>query len=312
MNWLNLYLRFMVFATLLLLVAGGLVTSQDYGLAVPDWPKSYGMWFPPMIGGVFYEHGHRMIAGFVGILTVIMILWLWLKEPRRWVKIFGTVALLSVIAQAILGGITVLYFLPTWVSTFHATLAQTFFCMIVSLAVFTSRWWSENRRADPSAENLTGSFIVATILIYIQLILGSWMRHSQAALAIPDFPLALGRLIPPFTSSEIVIHFSHRVGAFLVLCMISWNLIRVLRSYRSRSDILRPSVLLFVLVCVQITLGAYTVWTRTAVTFATLHMIVGALLLATSLVLTLRSYKIFRPFEHESTQAWDTAAVRTA
>src|SRR5688572_32734479 len=122
--WLNYYLRFMVLATLFLIVAGGLVTSQDYGLAVPDWPKSYGMWFPPMIGGVFYEHGHRMIAGFVGILTVIMTAWLWWKEPRKWVRIFGTLALLSVIAQAVLGGITVLYFLPTWVSTLHATLAQ--------------------------------------------------------------------------------------------------------------------------------------------------------------------------------------------
>jgi heme a synthase len=312
MTWLNLYLRFMVFATLLLLVAGALVTSQDYGLAVPDWPKSYGMWFPPMIGGVFYEHGHRMIAGFVGILTVIMTVWLWMKEPRRWVKIFGTIALLSVIAQAILGGITVLYFLPTWVSTLHATLAQTFFCMIVSLTVFTSRWWKENRRAEPSSENLTGSFVAATVLIYIQLILGSWMRHSQAALAIPDFPLALGRLIPPFTSAEIAIHFSHRVGAFLVLCIISWNLIRVVRSYRTRNDIFRPSLLLFFLVTVQITLGAYTVLTKTAVTFATLHMIVGALLLATSVVLTLRSYKISRSLALESTTGWGTAAPRTA
>ena len=311
MTWLNLYLRFMAFATLLLLVAGGLVTSQDYGLAVPDWPKSYGMWFPPMIGGVFYEHGHRMIAGFVGILTVIMAAWLWLKEPRRWVKIFGTVALLSVIVQAVLGGITVLYFLPTWISTFHATLGQTFFCMIVSLAIFTSRWWSQNRSAGPSSENFTGRFAAATILIYIQLILGSWMRHSQAALAIPDFPLALGRGIPPFTSSEIAIHFSHRVGALLVLCMISWNLIRVLRAHRTRADILRPSILLFLLVCVQITLGAYTVWSRTAVSFATLHMVVGALLLATSLVLTLRSYKIFRPFHPKPSRVWDPA-VRTA
>ena len=302
----------MAFATLVLLVAGGLVTSQDYGLAVPDWPKSYGMWFPPMIGGVFYEHGHRMIAGFVGILTVILTGWLWLKEPRRWVKIFGTIALISVIAQAVLGGITVLYFLPTWVSTFHATLGQTFFCMIVSLAIFTSRWWSQNRgAAGPSSDHFSGRFAVATILIFLQLILGSWMRHSQAALAIPDFPLALGRLIPPFSSSEIVIHFSHRVGALLVLCMISWNLIHVIRSHRRRPDILRPSILLFLLVCLQITLGAYTVWTRTAVTFATLHMVVGALLLATSLVLTLRSYRIFRTPRLESTRVWDPA-VRTA
>jgi cytochrome c oxidase assembly protein subunit 15 len=296
----------MILATLLLLVAGALVTSQDYGLAVPDWPKSYGMWFPPMIGGVFYEHGHRMIAGFVGILTVIMTVWLWMKEPRKWVRIFGTVALFSVVLQAVLGGITVLYFLPTWVSTFHATLGQTFFCMIVSLAVFTSRWWKETEHTSNSGDP-TVRFAVATVFIYMQLILGSWMRHSEAALAIPDFPLALGRIIPPFASPEIMIHFAHRVGALLVLAMTVWNLLMARRSYRTYSEISRPSMFLFLLVLIQITLGAYTVWTKTAVTFATLHMIVGALLLATSLVLTLRSYKMFRGIRSEQTPVWEPA-----
>jgi heme a synthase len=308
--WLNYYLRFMVLATLLLIVAGGLVTSQDYGLAVPDWPKSYGMWFPPMIGGVFYEHGHRMIAGFVGILTVILTAWLWWKEPRKWVRIIGTVALLSVIAQAILGGITVLYFLPTWVSTVHATLAQTFFCMIVCLMVFTSRWWKAGNpsAAEPSRENPTGRFILATALIYIQLILGSYMRHSQAALAIPDFPLALGRVIPPFTTPEIAIHFAHRVGALLVLGIISWNLLVVIRSYRKELFLVRPSLLLFLLVVVQITLGAFTVWTKTGVLFATSHVMVGAILLATSMYLTLRSYKSFSSPKNQTSPVWQPVA----
>ena len=302
----------MVLATLLLIVAGGLVTSQDYGLAVPDWPKSYGMWFPPMIGGVFYEHGHRMIAGFVGILTVVLTAWLWWKEPRKWVRIFGTIALLSVIAQAILGGITVLYFLPTWVSTVHATLAQTFFCMIVCLTVFTSRWWKEGNTgaSNLSAENPTGRFVLATALIYIQLILGSWMRHSQAALAIPDFPLAFGKIIPPFTTPEIAIHFAHRVVALLISAIISWNLLVVLRSYKKEPYLLRPSLFLLLLVLVQITLGAFTVWTRTAVLFATAHVIVGAILLATSLFLTLRSYKIFRTPKDQADPVWQPA-VRT-
>ncbi|MCI0605176.1 COX15/CtaA family protein [bacterium] len=307
--WLNRYLRFMVLATLLLIVAGGLVTSQDYGLAVPDWPKSYGMWFPPMIGGVFYEHGHRMIAGFVGILTVILTAWLWWKEPRKGVRLFGTAALLSVIAQAILGGITVLYFLPTWVSTVHATLAQTFFCMIVCLAVFTSRWWKENgtRTGKPPAGNPTGRFILATGLIYLQLILGSWMRHSNAALAIPDFPLAFGKIIPPFMTPEVAIHFAHRVGALLVLAIISWNLLVVIGSYRKEPVLFRPSVVLILLVMVQITLGAFTVWTRTGVLFATAHVIVGAILLGASLVLTLRSYRIFRSPKDQAAAVWQPA-----
>jgi heme a synthase len=285
----------MVLATLLLIVAGSLVTSQDYGLAVPDWPKSYGMWFPPMIGGVFYEHGHRMVAGLVGMLTVIMTIWLWMKEPRKWVRVLGTVALLSVILQAVLGGITVLYFLPTWVSTFHATLAQTFFCMIVTLAIVTSRWWiGDVARAPRSQASPTRGFAIATTLIYLQLILGSWMRHSAAALAIPDFPLAFGHLIPPFNSKEIAIHFAHRVGALIVFVAISCNALVVIRSYRQNQALIRPSLLLLVLVVVQITLGALTVLTKTAVFFATLHVIVGAIILATSLVLTVRSARIFQ------------------
>jgi heme a synthase len=296
----------MVLATLLLIVAGGLVTSQDYGLAVPDWPKSYGMWFPPMIGGVFYEHGHRMIAGFVGILTLVLTAWLWWKEPRKWVRIFGTIALLSVIAQAILGGITVLYFLPTWVSTAHATLAQTFFCMIVCLMVFTSRWWKENTPAvlEHSRENPTGRFILASALIYGQLILGSYMRHSQASLAIPDFPLAFGRIIPPFATSAIAIHFAHRVGALLILIIISWNLLVVIRSYRKELPLVRSSLLLFLLVSIQIILGAVTVLSKTAVLFATAHVLVGAVLLATSVYLTLRSYKIFRSSQGQTGPVW--------
>lgn len=309
--WLNRFLRFMVFATLLLIVAGSLVTSQDYGLAVPDWPKSYGMWFPPMIGGVFYEHGHRMIAGFVGALTVIMTIWLWMKEPRKWVRVLGTIALFSVIGQAVLGGITVLYFLPTWVSTIHATLAQTFFCMIVSLAIFTSSWWKKPGVKSARSEDPTFRFGATTALIFIQLIIGSWMRHSHAALAIPDFPLAFGKIIPPFTSTEIAIHFSHRVGALLVLLMVAWNFIAVLRSHKGESKIAWPSILLMILVLLQITLGAYTVWTKTAVPIATLHVITGALILATSLVLTLRSYKIFHQAEPQTSPAWN-AAVRTA
>jgi cytochrome c oxidase assembly protein subunit 15 len=307
--WLNRFIRFMVFATLLLIVAGSLVTSQDFGLSVPDWPKSYGMWFPPMIGGVFYEHGHRMIAGTVGILTIVMTIWLWLKEPRKWVRILGTIALLSVILQAVLGGITVLYFLPTWVSTFHATLAQTFFCMIVSLSIFTSRWWKEPLPKTEVSGDPTNRFAAMTVLIWLQLILGSWMRHSKAALAIPVFPLALGRIIPPFTSPEIAIHFAHRVGALVVLLFVTWNLISVLKSYRGQSKITWPSIALMVLVLIQITLGAFTVLTKTAVAVATLHVITGAVILATSLTLTLRSYKIFHRSSGETSHAWE-AAVR--
>ena len=188
--WLNRFNWFLVFATFCLIIAGGLVTSTDSGLAVPDWPKSYGMWMPPMVGGVLYEHGHRMVASFVGFLTVIFAIWLALKEKRKWVKVLGFVALGAVITQGILGGITVLYFLPMPVSVAHATLAQSFFCLVVCLAYFTSEEWKTQQQPISAPASHRRIFLVMAGLVYLQLILGALVRHSGAALAIPDFPLA--------------------------------------------------------------------------------------------------------------------------
>src|SRR6202041_3702015 len=125
-------------------MAGALVTSHDAGLAVPDWPLSYGTLFPPMVGGLFYEHGHRMIATVVGILTIVLAILLAKSEPRRWVRNLGWTALGLVIAQGIVGGLTVKYLLPPPISTAHATLAQLFFITTVSITLFTSRWWQSD------------------------------------------------------------------------------------------------------------------------------------------------------------------------
>ena len=140
-RWLHWYAVLTACATLFLILAGGMVTSTGSGLAVPDWPLSYGMVFPPMVGGVFYEHGHRMVATFVGFLTTVMAIWLWRQEARRWVRNLGFIALLAVIVQGMLGGLTVIFLLPTAISVTHACLAQTFFCLTVGLAVFTSASW---------------------------------------------------------------------------------------------------------------------------------------------------------------------------
>jgi heme a synthase len=297
--WLHRYLLFLTFATLCLITAGALVTSNDYGLAVPDWPKSYGVWMPQMIGGVIYEHGHRMIAGFVGMLTVILALWMGFTVKRKWLRNLGFIALLSVIAQAVLGGITVLYFLPTPISLMHATLAQTFFCIIVSLTLFTSREWKTEIQTLPRSGGAPALFALTTVAVYVQLILGAWMRHSKAALAIPDFPLAFGRIIPRFTSAEIAIHFAHRVWAIVVLSLIIATAFSILRNYRKVTKFTRPALTLVILICIQITLGALAVLTKTAVLVATLHVVVGALILATSLILTLRGYRILRVSESE-------------
>src|SRR3990167_35751 len=138
-NGLNQYSRFVTFATFLLIVAGGLVTSTGSGLSVPDWPLSYGQLFPPMVGGIRFEHTHRVIAGIVGFLTLLLAIAVFLVEKRKWVHWLGLTALLAVVAQAILGGITVIYLLPTAASVIHACLAQTFFSLLASLCLVTSK-----------------------------------------------------------------------------------------------------------------------------------------------------------------------------
>src|SRR3984957_15394720 len=131
----------LAFCTLLLVVAGGLVTSRDAGLSVPDWPLSYGKLMPPMEGGILYEHGHRMVATAVGLLTIVSMIWLLRSERRKWLRWLGAIALLAVVLQGVLGGLTVLLLLPWWISTAHACLAQLFFSTTVAMALFTSAWW---------------------------------------------------------------------------------------------------------------------------------------------------------------------------
>jgi cytochrome c oxidase assembly protein subunit 15 len=311
--------RFAVFTSLwtaFLIFAGGLVTSTDSGLAVPDWPLSYGMLFPPMVGGIFYEHGHRMVAAFVGLLTVILALWIWRRETRRWIRRLAAAALCAVVAQGALGGITVLFFLPTPVSVSHALLAQTFFCIVVSLALFTSPAWKRGlpvagvRNGYPSLPWLAA---LTTGAVYLQLLLGALMRHTDSGLAIPDFPLAFGRLIPPFESSRIAIHFAHRLGALLVAACIGWMLVRVASGYRRHPRLMGPAVLLAGLVIAQITLGAFSVWSGVAlneqmsyyeqplmnpvVIITTLHVATGAVILAVSLLLTLQAFAMVAPPE---------------
>lgn len=288
---LNQFLRFHIFCTFLLIIAGGLVTSTDSGLAVPDWPKSYGTWMPSMVGGIFYEHGHRMVAAFVGLLTVILAVWFFFREKRAWVRHLGYLALLSVIVQGILGGITVLYLLPTPISVMHATLAQTFFALIVCLALFTSKSWSTEPTEIAVPARTRALWIGTACAVYVQLILGAWMRHSGAELAIPDFPLAFGKVVPAFATPQIAIHFAHRVWAIVVFMLVCSTFISVTRNFR-QTDLYNPALLLLFLVFLQIGLGGLTVLSRVAVPITTAHVAVGALILVTSVVLAVRSYRI--------------------
>jgi len=308
--WLHRFAVFTAFSTLFLIFAGGLVTSTESGLAVPDWPLSYGMFFPPMVGGIFYEHGHRMVAAFVGLLTFTLTIWVFLKERRIWLRRLTLVALGAVILQAILGGLTVLYLLPTPISIAHAALAQTFFCMTVALALFTSPNWTRsvplprNYKRSPSLSWLCA---LTTGMVYSQLMLGALMRHTKAGLAIPDFPLAFGRIIPRFDSSAILIHFAHRVGAIMVTMMVVWTVYRIISTYRSQTRLLRPAIILAFLLVIQLMLGAMTIWSGKAIMITTFHVVTGAAILGTSFLLTLFAFVMtssqFQTYIHPANKA---------
>jgi cytochrome c oxidase assembly protein subunit 15 len=292
---LHRFAKVVVGSTVLLVLAGSLVTSTDSGLSVPDWPTSYG-WsmftFPPSrwVGGILYEHGHRLIASTVGVLTIVLAAWLWLQDPRRWMKRLGFTALGAVIAQGVLGGLTVLFFLPAPVSTAHASLAEIFFCITVAIALFTSPRWIGGAGVDDGM--LRRMATAATVLIYIQILLGATMRHTGAGLAIPDFPLMFGHLVPTHWDGKIAIHFAHRAGALAVTLAILATSAHVWYHHADRRELTRPASLIVGLVAVQVALGAFTVLSRRDVWINSSHVVCGALVLTTSLVLALRSWRV--------------------
>jgi cytochrome c oxidase assembly protein subunit 15 len=243
-----------------------------------------------MVGGILFEHGHRMIAGTVTILTAILAIWTWRVETRPAVRRLGIAAVITVLVQAILGGVTVLYLLPTPISVAHACLGQIFFCLTVAMAVVTGRSWSEASQPHSiytGASPVSHLAAACTGVVFLQLLLGALMRHTGAGLAIPDFPLAFGRLVPELTSEAVTIHFAHRVWALVVTAVI---LVTAARAWPTGNPQLRrPALALAGLVFAQILFGGITVWTGKAPFPTTVHVATGAAILATSVGLTLRS-----------------------
>ncbi len=316
---LKSYTLVLAFCTFLLICAGGLVTSTGSGLSVPDWPLSYGKLMPPMVGGILYEHGHRMIATSVGLLTVILVFLIYRKEERSWLRKLTIVALIAVILQGLLGGLTVLYLLPTWISVSHATLAQTFFCIIASIALFQSSWWqSSDLRVieERGGRSLFTIGLVAVGAVYFQLIFGALMRHTGSGLAVPDFPLSYGQIFPslgpealgrynaelilkdirlaadgPITRDQIIIHMIHRFWAVVTGVLVLTYAYRIYRHSKNVRKFLIPAMTLAFLIPLQIALGAFTVLTRKAVDVTTIHVATGALILMTSVITTLMIYR---------------------
>ncbi len=281
---LHRFATVLAWCVLLLIVAGALVTSNDAGLAVPDWPTSFGSFYkiPPMVGGVKYEHGHRMIAQFIGLLTIILAIWTQRVEKRAWMRKLGWAALGLVILQGILGGLTVLNLLPWYISTGHALLAQSFFALTLLFSLFTSKKWIEaETRGLVSAEtfNLRALSLLSVAVIYLQLFLGAAFRHGG-------------------------MHFlPHIIGAVFVTAILPWAAIKALTSYASVPEIKQPAIGILSLLFVQLALGfgAYLTrveWGRDAVQpelsmviTTVAHVTVGAVLLGKAFVLAVQAHR---------------------
>lgn len=261
-----------------------MVTSNDAGLSVPDWPTSFGSWYkiPKLVGGVRFEHTHRMIAQGAGFLTIILAVWTWRVEKRRWLRMLALAALGTVVAQGILGGLTVLFYLPPAISSAHAVLAQTFFCIVVAMAVFTGRKWIEEHppvefdQRRPSLFTLT---ILSIFVLYVQLMLGAMFRHHGMS------------------------WWPHVLHAVVVSFVLAWTAIRALTVYSQIEAVRRPAILMLSLVIAQLCLGFTAFLTRVAwgrdavqpelpmVTATVAHVAVGALLLATTVILAIQVWR---------------------
>jgi protoheme IX farnesyltransferase len=280
------YLQATTAATFLLLIAGGLVTSTDSGLAVPDWPLSYGTLFPPMVGGIRYEHGHRLLAGAVGLLILILAVWVGRTEPRRWVRRLAYAALIGVVLQALLGGLTVLLLLPPAVSIAHACLGPSVFCLLVCLACAASPSWI----AAPVRREEAGRPAVAALSRAVaasaagQLLLGAVLRHTGRGLA------------------------AHLAGAVLLAFGAGWLLART-RGAGAPPAVRAMARRLAGLVAAQWGLGLASLWRREDVLLVTAHVGVGALVLAQAVVLAWQARRLFAPAGRAGGRAWRQQAA---
>jgi heme a synthase len=330
-RWLHRFAFFTTIATLFLICSGGMVTSKGVGLAVPDWPTTFGynMFLFPIskwVGGIFFEHIHRLVASTVGFLTIILTIWLWRGESRRWLRNLGFAALLAVILQGVLGGLRVTL-MKDEIGVFHACLAQGFLGMLVIITLATSRLWqriSEAGVASGAAQSLARVAIFATAVIYVQLALGATMRHEHRDLAILDFPTAYGQLIPTATMTKLAeinawrnaralsevtpfhiwLQMTHRFFALIIAAAIVVCLFRARAAELRGLPFARLTDTWFLLLACQITLGAWVIWSNKAADIATAHVAIGAIMLALGIIISAISLRL--------SQVPETAPARRA
>lgn len=232
-----------------------------------------------MKGGVFYEHGHRLIAGFVATLTVVLAIWAYKKRMGRLACTFAYVAVGAVVLQAILGGMTVIFQLPTWISMSHAFLGQTYVCILWLITLFSSQAWQNLNKDEDKSTLLPHLAMLFMAMVFVQLFLGAWMRHIGAGLAIPDFPMSMGGWIPSHFNYWIKVHFAHRVGALSIFLFAIVFTSYTLWNHRSVKLIRNFAILIAGLVGIQITLGAFTIWSGKNALITSLHVLCGASIL---------------------------------
>lgn len=300
--------------TFVLICSGGLVTSHGVGMTVPDWPTSYGynMFLFPIsrwVGGIFYEHTHRLLASGVGLLTLILTAWIFFVESRLWVKMLATGALVAVVLQGVLGGFRVLLSMNS-IGIFHGFLAQSFFISLGLLAIVTSRRFVEGHFARGAwTGGLRRMVLAITILIFVQLAVAASMRHAHAGLSIPDFPLAYGQVWPntspaaldqinaervaenevPTTVTLIWLQMIHRLVAYTIFAgVLAFAILAGKRSSDRFGQLI--AWLWVVMITGQIGLGAWTIWSNKAADVTTLHVALGALSLFLGGLLTFRIF----------------------
>ena len=321
--WLNRFIWSLAALTLFLISSGGMVTSKGVGLAVPDWPTTFGynMFLFPVsqwVGGIFFEHTHRLIASSVGFLTIILAVWLWRAESRKWVRVLGFVALAAVIVQGILGGLRVTM-LKDEIGIFHACLAQAFLALLVFIGVVRSRAWSMAPGVHATAAPVWLA-VATTALIFVQLALGATMRHQHRDLSILDFPLAYGEVIPDTSAerltaintwrdaqalsnvdaSHIWLQMAHRFGAVFVLTGVLWYALALRRTAAPVRALITLSSLWVFFLAIQLTLGAWTIWSNKAADVATAHVAVGATLLALGVAVVTISQRVSAVAAHSA------------
>jgi len=284
-----------------------MVTSKNVGLAVPDWPTTFGynMFLFPVskwVGGILFEHTHRLIASAVGFLTIILAIWLWRCERRRWVRNLGLIALAGVILQGILGGLRVTM-LKDEIGIFHACVAQAFLALLVVIALVTTTFWRSLDKVDISPKKFAPIRSLSfglTLAIYIQLALGATMRHQHRDLSILDFPTANGAWIPDTSATalakinvwrdarvlsdvdafQIWLQMTHRFVAVLIAIGIIAFCLRVWRDAGQLPALRKLSMWWGAFFFLQLTLGAWTIWSNKAADIATAHVAVGAVMLS--------------------------------